>query len=95
MRLARIDTLQKQALAAEQTEDWHSALKSYLAVLDIDKNVQFASRGKKRAAEQIRIAKRLDFFLAKPDTLASDSQLKNAILLLVKPATSNRRDRSW
>jgi hypothetical protein len=82
MRLARIDTLQKQALAAEQTEDWQSALKSYQAVLDIDKNVQFASRGKKRAAEQIRIAKRLDFFLAKPDTLASDSQLKNAILLL-------------
>jgi hypothetical protein len=82
MRLARIDTLQKQALAAEQTEDWQSALKSYQAVLDIDKNVQFASRGKKRAAEQIRIAKRLDFFLAKPETLASDSQLKNAILLL-------------
>ncbi len=86
MRLARIDTLQKQALAAEQTEDWQSALKSYQAVLDIDKNVQFAGRGKKRAAEQIRIAKRLDFFLAKPDTLASDSQLKNAILLLSEAA---------
>ena len=82
IRLARIDALHRQAQAAEQTEDWQSALKSYQAVLDIDKNIQFANRGKKRAAEQIRIAKRLDFFLAKPDTLESDSQLKNAILLL-------------
>lgn len=82
MRLARIDALQKQALVAEQTEDWQSALKSYQAILEIDKNVQFAGRGEKRAAEQIRIAKRLDFFLAQPDALDSDSQLNNAILLL-------------
>ncbi len=46
------------------------------------KTFNLPAGGKKRAAEQIRIAKRLDFFLAKPDTLASDSQLKNAILLL-------------
>jgi len=82
IRLARIDALHRQAQTAEPTEDWQSALKSYQAVLDIDKNIQFANRGKKRAAEQIRIAKRLDYFLAKPDTLESDSQLKNAILLL-------------
>jgi len=82
MRLARIDKLQQQALAAEQTEDWQRALKSYQAVLDVDRNVQFAGRGKTRAAGQIRIAKRLDFFLAQPDTLESDSQLKNAVLLL-------------
>ena len=82
VRLARIAELQKQALAAEQREDWPRALNSYQAVLDIDRNVQFASRGKDRSAEQIRIAKRIDFFLANPDTLESDSQLKNAILLI-------------
>jgi len=82
IRLAGIAELQNQALAAEQSQDWQRALKSYQAVLDIDRNVQFASRGKNRAAEQIRIAKRLDFFLAQPDTLESDSQLKNAILLV-------------
>jgi hypothetical protein len=81
-RLARIAGLQKQALAAEQREDWQSALKSYQAVLDIDRNIQFAGRGKDRAAEQIRIAKRMDFYLAKPDSLGSDSHLKNAILLI-------------
>lgn len=82
VRLARIAELQKQAMVAEQREDWQSALKSYQAVLDIDHNVQFASHGKDRAAEQIRIAKRIDFYLAKPDTLGSDNQLKNAILLI-------------
>jgi hypothetical protein len=82
IRLARIDAHQRQAQTAEQIEDWQGALKAYLAVLSIDQNVQFAIKGKNRAAEQIRIAKRLDFFLAKPDTLESDGQLKNAILLL-------------
>lgn len=82
IRLARINQLQKQARAAEQIEDWPTALKSYQAVLDIDGNVQFARQGQRRSAEQIRIAKRLDFFLTKPDTLASDRQLKDATLLL-------------
>lgn len=82
IRLARIDQLQKQARAAEQTEDWPRALSAYQAVLKIDRNVQFAIRGEARAAEQIRMAKRLDFYLTQPDTLESDSQLKNASLLL-------------
>jgi hypothetical protein len=93
IRLARIEALHRQAQAAEQIEDWQGALKAYLAVLSIDQNVQFANRGKNRATEQIRTAKRLDFFLAKPDTLESDGQLNNAILLLgeakeVKPRGS-------
>jgi len=91
LRLARIAELQNQALAAEQTEDWQGALKSYQVVLDIDPNVQFASLGKNRAAEQIRIAKRLDFFLTRPDTLESDSQLQNAILLVSEAGDVNPR----
>ncbi|MGD8256695.1 MAG: protein kinase [Desulfobacterales bacterium] len=82
LRLARIDSLRQQALASEQSEDWEKALKSYLAVLKIDKNVQFAVYGKERALEQIGIAKRIHFFLKKPESLTSDSQLKNALLLL-------------
>ena len=81
-RLARIDRLQDAAQKAEQVEDWQTALKSYLAVLEIDPNLRFAVRGRERAAEQIRITKRLDFFLADPQELESDKQLKNAVLLL-------------
>jgi hypothetical protein len=84
IRLARIDQLQQQARAAEQIEDWPDALRSYQAVLAIDGNVQFANQGRNRAAEQIRFAKRLDFFLTKPETLESDNQLKNAAFLLVE-----------
>ena len=82
VRLARIDQLRNAAQKAEQSEDWQAALKSYLAVLDIDQNLQFATRGKERAAEQIRIAKRLDFYLSQPQALESNQQLKNAVLLL-------------
>jgi tetratricopeptide (TPR) repeat protein len=81
-RLARIDRLQDAAQKAEQMEDYQTALKSYLAVLKIDPNLQFAIRGKERAAEQIRITKRLDFFLSDPRELESDKQLKSAVLLL-------------
>ena len=51
-------------------------------VLEIDQNLQFATRGKVRAAEQIRLTKRLDFFLSDPRALESDNQLNNAVLLL-------------
>jgi hypothetical protein len=82
LRLARIDQLGDAAQNAEQSEDWQAALKSYLAVLDIDPNLQFAIRGKERAREQIRLAKRLDYYLTQPQVLESDNQLKNAVLLL-------------
>jgi hypothetical protein len=82
LRLARLDRLRATALKAEHSEDWQAALKSYLAVLEIDPNLQFATRGKERAGEQIRIAKRLDYYLAQPQVLESDKQLKNAVQLL-------------
>ena len=82
IRLAEIDKLRRQAASAEKSEQWQKALKSYLAVLKVDKNVQFATRGKIRSQEQIRIAKRIDFFLKKPEILESDSHLNNAILAL-------------
>jgi tetratricopeptide (TPR) repeat protein len=91
IRLSGIDKLRRAAQTAERSEDWQKALKSYLAVLDIDKNLQFAVRGKERALEQIHIAKRFHFFLAKPQVLESDSQLKNAALLLVEAKEINPR----
>jgi len=91
IRLSGIDKLRRTAQAAEQAEDWQRALKFYLAALDIDKNLQFADRGKERAREQIQINQRIDFFLTKPQALASDSQLKNAVLLLAEAKETNPR----
>jgi tetratricopeptide (TPR) repeat protein len=82
MRLSRIDELRTEAMKAENSEQWEQALRTYLEVLKIDKNVRFAAHGKERAAKHIRIAKRIDFFLRKPSALESTRQLENAILLL-------------
>jgi hypothetical protein len=91
IRLSRIERLRQQAQAAEVSEDWQKALKAYLDILEIDANLQFASRGKARALEQIKIAKRIAFYLAKPQVLEDDQQLENAVWLIqevqtVKPA---------
>jgi len=82
IRLAEIEKLRHKALTAEQTEDWAKALRGYLAVLKIDPNISFAVQGKERALEHIRIAKRIQFFLQKPDVVESNSQLQNAILVI-------------
>jgi tetratricopeptide (TPR) repeat protein len=82
LRLTRIDQLRNTAQNAEQSEDWQAALEAYLAVLEIDKNLQFAILGKERTREQVRLAKRLDYYLSQPRVLESDKQLQNAILLL-------------
>jgi tetratricopeptide (TPR) repeat protein len=80
--LERIESLEKVAVQAEKDENWQQALKSYMAVLAIDKNVQFASRGKERSLQRIEIEKRIGFFLQNPKALESNSQLKNAIMLI-------------
>jgi hypothetical protein len=69
-------------MTAEKTEDWDKALRAYLAVLDIDPNISFAAQGKERVLEHLRIAKRIQFFLEKPDVLESNPQLQNAVLLI-------------
>ncbi|UCG07103.1 MAG: hypothetical protein JSV83_00140, partial [Desulfobacterales bacterium] len=82
LRLARIEKLYQTALAAEKTENWEQALNAYLEVLKIDQTIQFALDGEQRSVEQIQIAKRINYFLEKPDILTSDLQLQNAIRLI-------------
>ncbi len=84
IRLASIETYRQKATDAEQAENWEQALDAYLQVLKIDPNVQFASRGKQRALDHIRIDKRINFFLQQPAALESDRQLENAIQLIAE-----------
>ena len=94
IRLARIDQLHKSAQRAESAEDWQTALRSYQAVLAIDPNLKFAVYGKERVGDQIRVAKRLDFYLTKPQVLESDEHLKNATLLLEEAREVEPQSRS-
>lgn len=84
IRLARIETLRKEALTAEQAEDWKKALESYVAVLKIDPAIQFAVRGKMLSQERVTLEKRLNFYLERPSVLESDRHLQNATSLLVE-----------
>jgi hypothetical protein len=98
IRLARIEIYRQQAADAEQAENWAKALDAYLQVLEIDANIQFAARGKKRAQDRIRIDKRIHFFLQQPAALESDRQLENAIALIaeieeIKPKGPQLKDR--
>ena len=65
-RLARIDRLHEQARIADQSEHWQSALEAYLAVLDIDQNLQFAVRGKERALAADPPGQTIKFFYIRP-----------------------------
>lgn len=82
MRLARMKNLQKEALDAEQSEDWDRALMAYVAVLEIDPRVRFAVQGKERSLAMIRLSKRVSFYLNKPEVLESDQYLEKAGQLL-------------
>ena len=98
IRLARIETYRQKALDAEQAENWEQALDAYLHVLEIDASIQFATQGKTRAQERIRIDRRIDFFLQQPAVLESDRQLENAIALIgeieeIKPQGSQFKNR--
>ena len=87
IRLAKIEKLQRNAKTAEKTEDWEQALKSYLAVLKIDPKIGFAVKGKDRALEHIRVAKRLGFFLQNSDAVESSQQLQNAMQVIAAAET--------
>ncbi len=82
IQLNKIEHLRQKAMSAEQAENWKQALESYLSVLNMDPNISFAVQGKKRSLEHIGIAKRIGFFLGKPDVMESDRQLENAIRLI-------------
>jgi hypothetical protein len=82
IRLARIETLRKGALSAEQAENWKKALESYVSVLKIDPAIQFAVRGKRLSQERVMLEKRLNFYLERPSVLESDRHLQNATSLL-------------
>ncbi len=87
IRLARIETLRNEALAAEQAEDWGRALNAYQTVLDLDATIQFAVRGKTRSMGRLELEKRINFYLKEPSVLDSDRHLENAINLLKEAKT--------
>ncbi len=93
VRLSKLENLKAQAQAAEQAEQWESALNHYQAALQIDNTLQFAMEGKHRSSQRSELDKRLQFYLQKPDVLESEAYLAKAIDLLKTTATVEPRGR--
>jgi len=89
MRLARIRELQGEALAAEGSEDWERALEAYRGVLEKDPRALFAVEGRERCLRNLRLTKRVAFYLDKPEVLESDQYLEQAEQLLAEAAKGN------
>ena len=75
-RLFQLKKYQKEAIDAEQSEDWDRALAAYTAALKIDPRVRFAVQGKAHSLEIIQISKRIAFYLNKPEVLNPTKPLK-------------------
>lgn len=81
-RTARIEALQRQALAAERREEWAAALAAYEEALAIEPALRFAQQGRERAAAHLAWERRIAFFATQPSVLDSNAQLADAIGLL-------------
>lgn len=92
LKLDHLNRLHREAIAAERDGKWSAALERYVAALAIDPNIGFALRGKQHAIQRITIARRIDFYLAQPDTLLNDRHLANAVQLLADAGEITSRD---
>jgi tetratricopeptide (TPR) repeat protein len=64
-----INTLQTEARALEEQENWHAALLKYKAALDLDGSLAEAQQGKQRAELRSKIHDRLEQILSQPKRL--------------------------
>lgn len=80
----RIQSLRRTAVAAEQAEDWPTALEKYEAVLASDANIQFAREGRQRAIAQRRAGTGLGNIMAAPEKLSSANLYAQAQELLAE-----------
>ena len=82
IRLRKIEGHQQRALGLEKAEQWQEARKEYMAVLEIDSNIQFANQGRERAEHLITVMKKLDHYNQRPTLLLTPQGLQEAQLVL-------------
>jgi tetratricopeptide (TPR) repeat protein len=78
--------LRAQGEAAERTEKWAEALKAYEAALKLEPTIAFAQEGRARAQPRAELARRLDDYVRRPETLNSPEERAAARQLLAYAA---------
>ena len=83
IRLQRIAALEHEAKRLEGTEQWDSAIQKYKAILEVDPDLLFAHEGLARANERSALHKKLEKYIAEPDSLSEPSNMQAATRLLL------------
>ncbi|MDJ0956630.1 MAG: tetratricopeptide repeat protein [Arenicellales bacterium] len=78
----RISTHRENAKTFEDAERWHEAAKEFEAVLVIDPQAQFASRGLSQSLQLARLHDQLDSYIRHPERLQSEEPRSNARALV-------------
>jgi len=77
----------------EETEQWEVAVLSYQELLKIDKDMQFAKDGLFSASGRLKLNNKLQAYIDDYDTLSEPQVMQQAIDLLVKVSTFEKKPR--
>ena len=83
LRLQNINTLEREAVALEQSEHWDAAATTYEEILKVDANLAFAIDGLSRARRMSALHTQLDDYIEDPDRLSVPSVMQKATTLAV------------
>ena len=83
IRLQKIATLENDALRLEGTERWDAAVQKYNAILEVDADLVFAHEGLSRASGRSELHKKLEGYIADPDSLSDPSKMQAATKMLL------------
>ena len=83
VRLSRIGALQRKARSLERGEQWDDVVETYNSILGLDGDLAFAHEGLRQAEQMAALHKRLDNYIAKPDSLSAPATMQAATQLVV------------
>ena len=81
--MQKIATMEDDARRLENSEQWDAAVDKYKAILEVDSDLVFAHEGLARASEQAALHKKLEGFIADPDSLSQPSTMQTATKMLL------------
>jgi hypothetical protein len=82
LRGEALEAHRRRAEAAERAEDWRAAHGEYEAALKVEPAARFAVEGALRARERADASDALDFYIRRPDRLATDEVAREAEIAL-------------
>ncbi len=83
IRLEKISALEDDARKLEGTEQWAAAVQKYNAILEVDPDLVFAHQGLARSKERYDLHKKLEGFIADPDSLSDPANMQTATGMLL------------